>query len=202
MVFPDPSGELLQNLENAYFVNYLGQSRAIMLMVDPFSSDKARAANKDRLELVDADKPLQVLVDALRNELNRKDDKPLSKQLAVVVTKCDEKGVIDIDEEYRLGRKGKRQQLGEQGRYYRPELAQEISQRVRQHLEDDLEMHNVIQLAESNFREVHYFAASAIGAPPLIKKKADGSLLQVLNNPTPRRVEEPLLWILHRWGFL
>src|SRR5207248_10757052 len=94
MVFPDPSGELLQNLEEAYFVNYLSHARAIMLMVDPNASEKTK--KKKKLVLENAAIPLQALIDAVRNETGRREGL-LNKQLAVIVTKFDEEGVIGLD---------------------------------------------------------------------------------------------------------
>lgn len=52
---------------------------------------------------------------------------------------------------------------------------------------------NLINLAEHTLANYCFFALSSLGHPP------QG---QQVNNIAPFRVEEPLLWLLHQWGYL
>ncbi len=198
MVFPDPAGELLQDLEQAYFVNYLGHARAIVLMVNPFSSDKFKTR---RQSLIEKDGSLNAVIQKIRHETGTQTGL-IRKQLAVVVTKSDENGVIDIDKEEWIAPDGMREVFGEQGHNYNPQLTEAISDRVQQHLEEELELSDVVQAALQNFSQVRFFSASSLGETPWFETKDDGIKIGHLKNPKPRRVEEPLLWILHRWGYL
>jgi hypothetical protein len=103
----------------------------------------------------------------------------LPAELAVVQGKCDEPGALDPDDP-------------RQGPRYDPRLAQAISDRVAAHLEGR-GLGGLVAVARHSFRRVSFFAVSALGSPP-----RQGSL----TDPRPRRVEEPLLWIMHQWGYL
>jgi hypothetical protein len=200
LVFPDPSGEIFDNLSDLYFVGSLFAARAIILIVDPLMSEAYRArlaaAGKEQpaYDVTDTATSLGNFVQVLR-KLERQEDGKLDKQLAVVVGKCDEEGMFDPDDQ-RFGG-----QFPCQGRFYDPSLTAEVSERVAQHLIQDLEMPNVAALARQNFKDVAFFACSALGRPP-VRVVEKGKVRLRLVDPTPRRVEEPLLWILHRWGYL
>jgi hypothetical protein len=207
LIFPDPSGELLQNLNEAYFVNYLGHADAILLMVDPFAAQRYREerakAGVDTTPyetLHSADIPLTAVIQAVRSE-SKQTRKKLRKQLAVVLTKCDEEGVIDLDHEHDIGRNGRKIPYPLQGRNYSPALARRISDRVAQFMETKLGLAKVVALAEQNFEDVCFFSATALGSPPIRETDDDGNARVTLARPQPRRVEEPLLWVLHKWGY-
>jgi hypothetical protein len=183
-----------------YYLNYLGHARAIILMVDPMMSEKyRRTLTPEERELLDykaatPDVALGNFVKALRREANQHTGR-IDKQLAVVLTKCDERGMFDPDDPKFDG------QFPRQGRAWDEELAADVSRHVVQHLREELEMNNLVSLAENSFREVGFFAVSALGRTP-VRKIEKGRRVVRLEDPSPRRVEEPLLWILNRWGYL
>jgi hypothetical protein len=198
LIFPDPSGEMFQDQENVYFLNYLGNARAYVLMVDPFGSNeyRRRLAGPDLPDdpVVSASDTLGSLVTALRRELCRPYG-PLDRVLAVTLTKCDEKDMLDPDAE------PYRSRFPVQGRWYDPRRARELGAQVERHLRDELGMSDLVSLARQSFARVEFFAVSALGSPP-VRSRRNGQLTLSLKNPQPRRVEEPLLWILHQQGYL
>ena len=203
LCFPDPAGEPLESMDQPYFSDFLQQSAAIMLMVDPFATDvfKERERQKGSEDyfaiesLKDATAPLNKVVTALREG---KKGGRLQQKLAIVVTKCDADGVFNPDKENDEDGYA----FAEQGVPYDPKLAKRLSDAVSRHLHDDLGMQELVATAEAEFKSTHFFAASALGAAPEKKMMPDGSIMLQVDNPNPRRVEEPLLWILHQWGYL
>lgn len=109
--------------------------------------------------------------------------------------------MFDPDRQMRRGRGGWREPFLDQWRFYDPGLSRELSDRVAWHMAEELDLSGVIALARQNFRDVRFIAVSALGAPPLPAEEA-GASPRLVREPRPRRVEEPLLWVLHRWGFL
>lgn len=191
LVFPDPAGELFDNLEkNITMLSYLSNARGLILAVDPLADTtyrkRLKAAGKPvpTYTTKTAYDALTTLVRVLR-AFNNQQKGRLDKSLAVVVTKCDEPEVFDPDDEIDT--------YPNQGRKYDVKLAEKLSKRVERYLRDDLELPEIGSLARRSFKNVAFFAASALGTPPVNGK---------LPNPEPRRVEEPLLWILHQWGLL
>lgn len=197
LIFPDPAGEFFENLKNTYFLNYLVRARAVILMVDPWMSEQYRSTRResgqplDPVEGVAADEALNALVEAIRNGTGQHTGL-IRKEIAIVLTKCDEDGLFDPDQEPH--------KIPRQGRYFSRGIAAEVSRRVERHLRDDLGMHNVVTMARNNFRDVAFFAASALGSPP-VRSVEGGRTTVRLRDPRPRRVEDPLLWIFHRWGY-
>lgn len=209
LVFYDPAGEHFESLDEVYYLHYLTTAEAIILMVDPFASEEYQAHLRRQghdnpfagRRVTGAADALSAFVMTMRREMNQHDGK-LKKQLAVVLTKCDEPGMFDPDHRQHEDR------YPVQGSNYDPTLAEEISKMVAQHMEEELGMSEVVALARRSFRDVSFFAASALGAPPPLKKvindfgDAEWRQEEPMRSPRPRRVEEPLLWILHRWGYI
>ena len=223
LVFPDPAGEFFEKIDDTYYLDYLAKSRAIVLMVAPWMSDAYRSwrsAFGRPLPPVDApgaDRSLNSFIQAVRRETQRRGKLP--QHLAVVLTKCDEEGLFDPDDlavdlpedvepavpegaprKERFEPDFAVERFRDQGRPYDVGLTREISRRVQEHMERDLGLSNVVALANEGFRRVGFFAASALGTAP-VRDEADGPSRLKLVDPSPRRVEEPLLWILHRWGY-
>jgi hypothetical protein len=197
LICPDPSGEFFRDHQEIYGLSYLGQSQALLLMVDPMTSptflERSRKAGDSFLEgIQETTETFRVLARALREEQGQADGR-LNKALAVVLTKCDQTGVFDPDRPPYKGR------FPVQGRTYDRRLAQELGQRVVDHLEADLGLSELVALARQNFAAVEFFAVSALGRAPV--RDSETSPLRLVD-PAPRRVEEPLLWVLHQWGYL
>jgi hypothetical protein len=200
LVFPDPTGEFFINEAAASKLEYLDKASAYLLMVDPFTSRKycrwrreqGLDLPRDVEEFLPAEDAMGSFVKILRRRLRRQVG-VLDRILAIALTKCDEPGLFDPDGAAHGDR------FPPQGRDYDPSLAKAIRRRVRSHLEDDLDMPGLTSLAKATFRHVGYFATSALGHPPERNPKTAEVRIE---NACPRRVEEPLLWILHRWGYL
>jgi hypothetical protein len=197
LICPDPSGEFFRDHQEIYGLSYLGQAQALLLMVDPLTSppflERRRKAGEPYVaEIQSTTETLRVLARALREERGQPEGR-LNKTLAVVLTKCDEGGVFDPDRPPYKGR------FPVQGRTYDRRLAQDLGRRVVDHLESELEMSELVSLARQNFTTVEFFAVSALGRPPV--RESETSPLCLID-PAPRRVEEPLLWVLHQWGYL
>ena len=207
LLFPDPSGELFQDLKKSYFVSFLRRAEAIILMVDPFLGSgyqaRLRAKNLPVPDYLQHSKPAHVALNAIIDASGREGRK-LDKVLAVVLTKCDSEGVFNPDEAVEELRPGGRKTTypKQGGGRYNPALAKRISKRVQQHLEHDLGMADVVALAKQSFRHVAFFAASALGSTPELEDDEYGGKIQRIRDPKPSRTEEPLLWILHQWGYL
>ncbi|MFO0877899.1 MAG: hypothetical protein U0840_11145 [Gemmataceae bacterium] len=208
LVFPDPSGELFQDLNKPYYLDYLRHAEAIILMVDPFVGKKyqewLREQNEDIPDYALYAKPADEALNAMINAVSRgsKTGK-LNKTLAVVLTKCDAPGVFNPDKAVDVRPDGTRGPFREQGGgKYNPGLAGRISTRVARHLAAELGMPNLVTIAKRKFREVSFFAASALGKSPTEEVDDRGRTVAKILDPQPRRVEEPLLWILHRWGYI
>ncbi len=77
---------------------------------------------------------------------------------------------------------------------YDEEAGQSAHEHVRAMLHeygaDDVDLH-----LSHNYSAFRYFAVSALGAPRLRDRVVDG-------NVRPFRVEEPLLWLLNRFGVI
>jgi len=203
--FPDPSGEPLEDMEHPYFCEFLQTCSAVLLMVDPFAmlayQNKLRDAGEDvssYLYLRDATYPLNKVIKAIRMQSPKG---MLKQQLAVVLTKCDAEGLFNPDREYDVKPDGSREKFPKHGIPYMPKLTDRISQRVAEHLTNDLGMASLVAMAENNFRDVRFFAASALGSAPVTEVR-DGEEVKRLIDPEPTRVEEPFLWILNRWGYI
>ena len=139
---------------------------------------------------------LNAFVNKIRNERKLHKGK-LPQDLAVVLTKCDEEGVFDPDDEA--------YQFPVQGRNYNPKLTKEISRLIEQHMDMDLGLSQVVALSKENFQHVAFFAASALGRPPIKSNRETeygAEIEQRFEDPKPRRVEDPFLWLLHRRGYL
>jgi hypothetical protein len=192
LLLPDAAGEHFETMNDPFFVTLVSAADAIILLVDPLASPeyqelcrkKGRTLPAYVASAIPADEPLNHLARALRRKLRVHEGK-LPRQLAVVVTKCD--SFADP--------LASPLPLPVQGRRYDTRLAQTISDRVREYLKVTLNWPDLVALAERSFEKLAFFAVSALGQTP----QADGKLLQP---PKPRRVEEPLLWILHQWGYL
>jgi hypothetical protein len=200
LIFPDPAGEFFDSLQSVYTQTYLGNARAYILMVDPYASEEYAAWRAGRgqplpdLELTETTETLRGFVSVLRRQLQQPAG-PLDRALAVTLTKCDEEGLFDPDHPDYTG------QFPVQGRCYDRRLARAIGTRVARHLQDDLGMSELVALAHQSFRHVEYFATSALGQPPE-RDPQTRELTGRVHSPRPRRVEEPLLWALHKWGYL
>jgi hypothetical protein len=166
-------------------------------MSEPYR-ERHQKAGKDMDEFLEIEDPADTL-DAVAKCIRRATQQSkgkLKRQLAVVLTKCDMDGLFDPDADEFRGR------FPVQSGEYDPATAADISRQVLNLIHDDLDMPGVVAKAVENFEDVSFFAVSSLGtAPQWVEDDYGGRSLKLVD-PRPRRVEEPLLWILHRWGYL
>jgi serine/threonine protein kinase len=194
LLMPDSAGEDFQRLNSPLFRAQILHADALVLVVDPLPAEALRTQYRPEGQplpayaatATPAAEPLSVLVTYLRSQMRIRDAK-LPKQLAVVVTKADEPGVWNPD--------AGQHRLPTQGRRYNPRLAELVSRRVREFLKVTLDWPELVALAERSFEKVAFFAVSSLGR----RVGEDGRLPLPVQ---PRRVEEPLLWLLHQWGYV
>ena len=195
LICPDPSGEFFRDHNQIYGLSYLGQAQALLLMVDPMTTAPFQEHCKARGYADTAQstpETLRVLIASLRQELGQPSGR-LNKCLGLVLTKCDEEGVFNPDRPPYAGR------FPVQGRRYNRRLARQMGQLVAEHMHA-LELTDLVALAQQNFAAVEFFAVSALSRPPIRDPPDSGGLRLI--DPVPRRVEEPLLWVLNQWGYI
>ena len=172
LLFPDAAGDLFESLKETYFQAYLRNASALILLIDPTPGGEDVLKQK-------------ACFDNLIAVVQRGSTGPSDKSLAVVVTKCDEPGVFDPDEPP--------SNYPRQGARYNRRQARRLGSRVEHYINEGMRHPELVTTARSNFKRVEYFAVSALGETP----SDDGKLTDPV---CPRRVEEPLLWILNGWG--
>lgn len=197
LTYYDPSGEHFESMNDEWYLRLLSKSGAIIAIVDPLrlAMDQHRRTSQRQVDL------LVTLIQQLRSRQSAQKTRRLNQLLAVVLTKCDQPGQFHPDDPVHEGR------FPVQGRDYDPLLARRISDAVSHQLHCELAMDRLVQVARENFRRVAFFATSALGDPLIAHPEAHAEPsasdeLDRAPGPTPRRVEEPLLWILHEWGYL
>ena len=116
-----------------------------------------------------------------------------------------------------------------QGGKYDPKIAKRISDRVEAFMLNRLGLGNLLGAVHNGFRRKAFFAASALGETPeetplepasktetnfdaafeaawgseaAVDAAPSGPAPLRLKNPRPKRVEEPLLWLLHQRGLI
>lgn len=189
--FYDAAGEDLTNQDRVHTQAYLGVAGGLILLLDPWQLPGARA----RIDVPDAAirgaaPPLEVLgmiTDMLRTTHQVKTRRKVTVPLAVVFAKMDAFFPVLGSNHPLLTKPPTRPGYDEA-------TGQSTHEHVRAMLHeygaDDIDAH--LDLHYSSYR---YFAVSALGAPPdYAAEVVDAGGVQ------PFRVEEPLLWLLHRFG--
>ena len=189
--FYDTAGEDLTSQESVHTQAYLGSADGMIVLLDPWHLPGVR----DRLDVPDAavtgaDGPLDVLMrvtELLRATGGVKAHRAVTTPIAVAFAKMD--ALFPI-----LGTSDPIFAPVRPGAGYDDEAGEAVHEYVASLLHrfdaDDVDAH-----LRLNYRTFRYFAVSALGAPPDYKvKQVDPGGVQ------PFRVEEPLLWLLHRLG--
>lgn len=194
LVFHDPSGEWFASNTNIEQVIFLTHTRSAILLVDPYSFPNFLAAAPAASESADMPKEdptlaLEILGNRLRGQMRLKSNQRIPMDLAVVITKAD-CGIFGKEFDPRT--------LPRLSAPFDDEAAEEVSDRCRERL-DVLGMSSIGAMAENTFQTVRFFAVSSLGTTP----RMDGGIARI--DPRrwkPKRVEDPFLWILHRWGLI
>lgn len=182
LVLPDVNGEVftLPEREDKGVDAHLAHAQAILLVVDPLAYREGYAS---------AESAMQKLVRVVRGVQERG---KLDRLLAVVVAKADQ-CPPDADGLFGPAPRG-REGWEAHSKVYDPAVGDEISKKVQHFLlQHNHQWPGLVALAQNTYEHVAYFAVSALGQNP---DKGKELKQQVVS----RRIAEPLLWILHKWG--
>jgi hypothetical protein len=190
--FLDAAGEDLQSVDSVFNLRYLAAIRGLVIVVDPFRfSGAVTMANiPDPQRRVGDGSPTDVverMTDVLRTEHRVRPRRKISLPIAVVFTKLDA-FFAHLDSGSPL-----RSAVPPVG-YYDDETGREVHEQVlslmgrwnASALDDHLRL---------NYDTYRYFAVSSLGAEPdyAARRAHPGGI-------RPHRVEEPVLWLLSRFG--
>lgn len=191
LVFFDAAGEDLQSLEVLEREGrYVTQSDGLVLLVDPLQIPAVRDDLEGSIELppVSADIYMMLgrLAALLREARGIPARKPIDVPLAIAISKIDAlRGLLsDTHPVFALP--------AHDGRFDRS-VARSISESLRAEAVAWLG-ERVDTFLKQEFAHVAYFGVSALGENPV------GGRLR--NGVSPHRVEDPILWMLDRWGAL
>lgn len=178
LVFYDHAGELIEALELTRYLRYLAHSQAILYLVDPRESQDLAATG------------LQAVARQIRIECGLKQDQPIEKPLAVVLTKMDSLQDPIFREPATL-RPDTHDPAEFWNRWGRHEQAaiHKAGRRIEEYLRNEKKFDNLANAAELNFPNRQYFVVSSLGQEP----DSESKLAQV---PQPMGVESPLFWAL------
>lgn len=183
-VFYDTAGEESLRPENMEFLtNYLGAAAGVLLVVDAGTlvgaSPEASRTGRDPI------RPVHVLAEHLR-ETSRRPKARLKMPLAVVITKID---LIRDDFESTSVLRRESRHDG----YFDDADSREVHEELRSWLSEHGLLH-VDRSIETNFETHRWFGVSALGHAP------DGGDDISAAGIHPYRVEDPMLWLLARFG--
>jgi hypothetical protein len=191
LVFFDAAGEDLESLEVLEREGrYITQSDGLVLLVDPLQIPAVRDDLEGSIELPDvtADvyKMLGRLAGLMREARGIPSDKPIEVPLAIAISKIDVlRGLLsDSHPVFALP--------PHDGRFDAA-VARSISESLRAETAGWLG-ERVDTFLKQEFMHVSYFGVSALGENPIAGR--------LRNGVSPHRVEDPILWMLDRWGAL
>lgn len=187
LTFYDTAGENLNSSDKMIENNkYIPNADGIILLLDPLQIPSIRAKLQGKIDLppINTD-PAEVLSRVVQNirEVHNVKGK-IKKPLAVAFTKIDAleaHGIIGEDSCLRT-----ESEHMSRGKFVRSDF-ESVNIQMQDILENWLD-HEIIQLMK-NFEKYSLFGISALGAVPEGKKISGNEL-------SPRRVLDPLLWIL------
>ncbi len=192
----NPTGEYYETRTSRSYLRSVSQAGAIILAIDPMEGATTCRVVRDPSRAVWL---FAELINGLRHELDRQTG-PLDPILALTVTKCDQLAAVHPKlrpflEERRLEKFP-----------YDATLAAEASQDVQMLVWETLGMGPLVELARRSFRRVGFFATASLGMAQDVATRTEhtgetGLDFGAIAIREPWRVEEPLLWILHEFGY-
>ena len=184
LVLYDPSGELIENLDEVRYLRYLASAAAIIYLVDCPADDTSSEAEA---RASTASEGLDGIIRQIRHERQLGQSRQIPQSLAVVLTKCDAQ-LFPKQGAARLV-PGHGQELGFWSKWTAKEQTE--VDRTSSRCEQKLRAHgydNLVVKARLNFARVRYFAVSSLGSAPV-----EGQLIEP---PAPVGVENPLFWVM------
>jgi hypothetical protein len=179
LIFYDPAGELVQELDKSYFLTYLRHCASIICTVAP----PTRPGDP---EIRAASEALGNVIKRLREQLQVFGNSPIPKSLAVVLTKADEE-VFRLHPPESITPGYARPQSYWSNWCPRDRDATVASNNCKQLLRG-MGFNNLVNLAEFHFQSCAFFAVSSLGHSP-----SDGKITPPVE---PIGVECPLFWCL------
>ena len=191
--FYDAAGEDLTRQESVHTQAYLGVANGLILLLDPWQLPGAR----ERIDVPDdvvkeAAPPLEVLAmitDMLRTSHDVRNRSRIKVPLAVVFAKIDAFFPALGGNHPLLDQPAKTAGYDEVDGQSTHEHVKAL---LHEYGADDIDDH-----LNAQYTTFRYFAASALGAPPNY-----GTRVVDEKGVRPFRVEEPLLWLLHRFNVI
>jgi hypothetical protein len=189
LVFFDAAGEDLQSLSVLEReARYVTQSDGLILLIDPLQISAVRDEFDGGSELppVTADPYTMLgrLAALLREARGIPSGKPIGVPLAIALSKSDMlRGLLP--EGHLLFN------ASANGRLFDPDAVRNLSEQLRADVAGWLG-ERFDTFVKTEFPQAAYFAVSALGENPV-----EGHLR---NGVAPRRVEDPILWLLSTWG--
>lgn len=186
--FYDTAGEDFGGEDRARDLKYLASADALLLLLDPFMLKAARdeagippdARRRDDDLLVAVESVTTALREA-RGRMGKRIDIPV----AATFSKIDAFfGLLGPDHPIR--------RVGPPGEFYDEAAGADLHEHVRALLVD-WGGNSVDGHLRTNYRDFRYFPVSALGEPPVGGAISDRGV-------RPLRVEEPLLWLLSKFG--
>lgn len=193
----DAAGELYQGAPELQGQEYYSYTHGIVLVIDPYSMPEVRSAQgRDYEGVQHAIRPSSELTEAVYGRMVEslrgfsQTTGRIDQPLAVVVTKTDALGL--------------RQQIQREGH---GSDSSELSDAVKQWLVKHGEG-NLVRTIERDFKDVRYFACSALGRIPGQEPAAAATDVDLDLDPAARRprpfkpvdVLHPLAWLLGHYG--
>ena len=191
LVFFDAAGEDLESLEILEREGrYVTQSDGLVLLVDPLQIPAVRDDLEGSIELppvtADVYKMIGRLAGLLREARGIPAGKPIDVPLAIAISKIDAlRGLLSDTHPVFT-------QVAHDGRFDAA-VARTISEALRAETVAWLG-ERVDTFIKHEFASVSYFGVSALGENPIAGR--------LRNGVSPHRVEDPILWMLDRWGAL
>ncbi|MEX5636346.1 TRAFAC clade GTPase domain-containing protein [Parafrankia sp. FMc2] len=192
MVFLDTSGEdVLRAEAMSRLARYLDAAAGIVLVVDPLQMPDVREAVTTTVYPQQATRQVDVverLGALLRQQRGLGPDKRLDTPLAVLLSKIDTLEAI-LPDQSSLSRHA------EHAGYYDEADGLLVDQEVRSWIHRWYG-EGFVNSVDANFSTSRFFGMSALGTAPSTDRKVDRAGIR------PRRVEDPLLWLLARFGMV
>ena len=185
LIFYDPAGELIQNLNDVVYLRYLARSHAIIYLLQAPHGPRQDADQ----QASEAGQGLSAVIHQVRRENNHSLGQRLPQVLAVALTKCDQELFAVQGPEAWVAGFSQGQRFWSRPGWFRQRESRQISRRCEQLLQER-GFSEVVNMARHNFVQVAFFAVSSLGRPLAGE--------HILEDPQPIGVEQPLFWALEQ----
>ena len=199
-VMYDVAGEVCTNNLIKNYAPFINNADGVILLIDPIQLSVMKQYDQIDQLSDPPEKVMDVIYDSIHEgSMSSTVDKPV----AISISKCDKlKGVIDnslltlIMEEI----KGVTGQNGFNKREFNAKKYNPIGQGLNDFFVSFDDTKTLAQTMYNNFSNYAWFALSALGGVD-VGENEDGKQAP-LYEPDPRRIEEPILWLFNKFGYI